>query len=457
MSKITVRENLADIFCLEDIKPPIDSFLSGKYKRSFAFKTIKDRLPVILTQIIDTLSREKDNITQKYGAGAVEDIKQVIGGISKLKNELVTNKPLLLIEGSKYAFDNDASVWNNKIEQLQKAKKETQTWYNTIWLICECYMYRRVIQELEHTNYLKTYDPFLIQKKESYFQSLKSMNFVSEHIMKLINTSSNFNTEELQNNFITFLRLSLWGNRCDLSLSSGELISQEHNPLNLLESLNNKLLIDDSRKVWNLLDICCLDKMDNIIDIVLDNAAYELFTDLCLAAYLITFKFAKKIRFYVKQYPWFISDVTTNDFEWLIESMVKAENSDIHTFGSYCEKCYKNNIWTIEKESFWTEPFDYSEMKNENPTLYNKLAEAKLVIFKGDLNYRKLLGDINWKYTTEFEDALRGFKPTNLVSLRTLKADLCVGLQSEKIKSLDENEPDWMITGKYGLIQSYIH
>lgn len=95
-------------------------------------------------------------------------------------------------------------------------------------------------------------------------------------------------------------------------------------------------------------------------------------------------------------------------------------------------------------------------MKCENPALYNKLAEATLVIFKGDLNYRKLLGDINWKYTTEFDEALRGFKPTNLVSLRTLKADLCVGLLSETIESLEKDEPGWMITGKYGLIQSYV-
>lgn len=143
--------------------------------RSFAFITIKDRLPVILTQIIDTLSREKENIGQQYGTvsnynevltlplnaksnkflyhikGALEEVKQVMGGISKLKNELVTNKPLLLIESSKYAFDNAASVWNTKIEQLQEARNETQTWYNTIWLICECYMYRRVAQEFEHT------------------------------------------------------------------------------------------------------------------------------------------------------------------------------------------------------------------------------------------------------------------------------------------------------------------
>lgn len=35
--------------------------------RSFAYITIKDRLPVILTKIIDTLSRNKENIAEIYG------------------------------------------------------------------------------------------------------------------------------------------------------------------------------------------------------------------------------------------------------------------------------------------------------------------------------------------------------------------------------------------------------
>lgn len=35
--------------------------------RSFAYITLKDRLPVILTKIIDTLSRNKEDIAEKYG------------------------------------------------------------------------------------------------------------------------------------------------------------------------------------------------------------------------------------------------------------------------------------------------------------------------------------------------------------------------------------------------------
>lgn len=37
------------------------------FYRSFAYVTLKDRLPVILTKIIDTFSRDKENIIEKYG------------------------------------------------------------------------------------------------------------------------------------------------------------------------------------------------------------------------------------------------------------------------------------------------------------------------------------------------------------------------------------------------------
>lgn len=37
-----------------------------KNNRSFAYYTIRERLPVILTQVIDQLSRDKDEIAAKY-------------------------------------------------------------------------------------------------------------------------------------------------------------------------------------------------------------------------------------------------------------------------------------------------------------------------------------------------------------------------------------------------------
>lgn len=104
-------------------------------------------------------------------------------------------------------------------------------------------------------------------------------------------------------------------------------------------------------------------------------------------------------------------------------------------------------------EPFWTFPSDYSRMSSEAPELYKKLSQSDLCIFKGDLNYRKLMGDIYWEPTTSFQCALRGFEPTNVLALRTIKADTISGLPKGVAEKLNATETNWMITGKYALIQ----
>lgn len=88
-------------------------------------------------------------------------------------------------------------------------------------------------------------------------------------------------------------------------------------------------------------------------------------------------------------------------------------------------------------------------MQERAPALYEELAKANLVIFKGDLSYRKLIADIFSEPSVDKEEVL-SFRPTDSLYLRTLKSDGIVGLSSSvDVSKLEEN---WRNSGKYGIV-----
>lgn len=103
--------------------------------------------------------------------------------------------------------------------------------------------------------------------------------------------------------------------------------------------------------------------------------------------------------------------------------------------------------------AFWTSQHSFGRLRPAAPELYSQLAAADLVIFKGDLNYRKLVYDGCWPKATPFSKAIGPLakQGTGLrcLALRTAKADVCVGLP-EGME--DKLEKDWAWTGKYGVI-----
>lgn len=151
--------------------------------------------------------------------------------------------------------------------------------------------------------------------------------------------------------------------------------------------------------------------------------------------------------------PWFISDTMKPDLIWFLEQLNNNENSVLKKLGQRWTNNFSKKIWTVEVHDFWTLPIDFSSMAKHDRKLYKKLSEAKLVIFKGDLNYRKLLGEINWDPVTPFKEALCGFNPTKLCTLRTLKADIICNLKPGLSELMESKDEQWLISGNYGVIQ----
>ena len=68
------------------------------------------------------------------------------------------------------------------------------------------------------------------------------------------------------------------------------------------------------------------------------------------------------------------------------------------------------------------------------------------------MNYRRLLGDRNWPYTTSIKEIIKYF-PTSLLILRTLKSPIIVNLNERQVEKFKTEDIDWLINGKRGIIQ----
>lgn len=230
-------------------------------------------------------------------------------------------------------------------------------------------------------------------------------------------------------------------------------------PFHQIAELKSHLLINHQTSVFNYLydQQAFLLNFDVSIEFVLDNAGFELLTDLCFADFLISKRLCSRIVLNFKCFPWFVSDATRPDFEWLLQELSKSSSSSIwQTAAKRWQEHIDNGQWIIQTHRFFTLPYDFSHMQRISPELYSTMSQSKLIVFKGDLNYRKLVGDLNWPINERFETALRGFQPTSLVALRTCKADVQLELDetvAEQVKKLD---PKWIVNGKWAVIQALL-
>ena len=80
-----------------------------------------------------------------------------------------------------------------------------------------------------------------------------------------------------------------------------------------------------------------------------------------------------------------------------------------------------------------------------------EFSQSRLLISKGDANYRRILGDREWDFTVPFHQAV-DYLPVPLVALRTLKAELAVGLELEQIQEVYNQDRDWLVDGRWGVV-----
>jgi uncharacterized protein with ATP-grasp and redox domains len=302
---------------------------------------------------------------------------------------------------------------------------------------------------MQHTKHYRGLDFFRQQKEDGYHGSLQSMVQLASWLIPQLSTLS---SATQQHTWDTLVQVCLWGNKCDLSISAGDKAVASGDPVTALQSLQKNILTDNKAEAWQ----CLVNKGNGAtVDIVMDNSGFELFTDLCLADFLVSSGLAAKVRMRVKDQPWFVSDTTAQDITWTINQLSRGLESTalLAELARRWSSYFDTGVWDIMTDGFWTFPHPFSLMATTDPELYQDLGEADLIIFKGDLNYRKLVGDLNWETTVPLETALKGFLPSPLVSLRTAKADVMVGLEPGQAELVTKLDPNWMVTGHWGVIQ----
>ncbi|XP_030375147.1 damage-control phosphatase ARMT1 [Scaptodrosophila lebanonensis] len=436
MYSISPELALESAFCennnIIDEETPWNEELSAHYKRSSAYYTMRENAPSLLRDLVQWLKQNEKPLMKRYGDYARYDLRRILWSLDILRDDLTNNKPFKLFHGK----EPDTENWNKFLSSLPDDRNQ---WFTSVWLHAQCYLYRRISTIFKRTETLCHFDYF----SHSKMTATRQLVYVMLGILKATR-----NMDFSHNDFEVLLKLSVWGNRCDLSIQHNP---PEDNIMTRISGFDSDLLLDQSDDILRVLKEA---RSPVFVDIVCDNAGYELFTDLILGEYLFEAGLARQVRYHVKAIPSFVSDATVNDFRWTLRYLRTHAISELAAFGNKIHGFMKDKFFVLSDLShFWTSPHSCSSMRKVLPCLYVRLSQSALVIFKGDEHFRRLLGDINPHPAESFVKCLKGFLPTSICSLRVIKSNIFCGMQDYTMSFIREEDSRWMLTGEKAVIQ----
>ncbi len=317
--------------------------------------------------------------------------------------------------------------------QAQWCPYAGRTWRDVPWYFAEAYFYRRLLEAVRYfqIGVWQGHDPFAVQKRRQIDGVAGALPLADELL------------RELPGDPVAATRAlvyaSLWGNRVDLSnreVLAGAALEAGH---------AHDVLVDDSAALVDYLS----KTPHRRIDFVNDNAGPEAAFDLLLADMLLEQGWARRVRMHLKPYPFYVSDAMIEDVRELVARLEGAGEPATRAAGDRLAGHLRVDTLELRDNPFWTSSYAFDEMP---PELRQELAEADLVILKGDANYRRLLGDRHWLPTAALAE-VAGYFPAPFAVLRTLKAEIVVGLAQGQAERLVQEDAHWLINGRRGLIQ----
>jgi hypothetical protein len=333
----------------------------------------------------------------------------------------------------------DLEAWNVNLEPYLG-----MNWLEPPWFVSEHYFYRRILEAIGffQAGQGQRYEPFLVSKQRGLEQGF-------DDIVRLAHLESDWlQVDRLpRESVLPVIYMDLWGNQADYSLWPADDGSKpDHADLSQADDF---LLVDSGTQVADY--ILSLHGKNPRIDFLIDNAGLELVNDLVFADLLLTAGAAKQVYFHLKAHPTFVSDALPKDVNMTVEFFQTSTDPIVQALGLRLFEHINNTRLNLRSDFFWNSPLDGWEIPE---ALIEVISGSDLVISKGDANYRRLLGDRHWSFTTPFDQIINYF-PVPLVALRTLKSELVCGLEPGQVEAIAAEDPEWMVNGRWGLIQFY--
>ncbi|WP_017317127.1 damage-control phosphatase ARMT1 family protein [Mastigocladopsis repens] len=399
-------------------KLPLPPPLVGAEVGTFTEFTVTQRMPSIARRVI-----VENNFTTNIN-----------DSLEKLASELSSGYLPLLVDDTGADF----AAWDRYLEPYKE-----QRWIDVPWFFAETYFYRFILQI---TNYfLKSewqgVDPFELQKHQGLETSLDSIVALCTEVNEWLNVSQQ-KSQSKQTALMALLYFALWGNRVDLSLWSA--FETDRSRFDI-QSQQSHILVDDALKVTQLL----VNSNSGRVDLVVDNAGFELVCDLCLVDYLLGSGVASQIKLHLKPHPTFVSDAMIKDVHHTTEFLETSSHPELIYFAQRLQEYIASERLVLCDDYFWTSPLAFWKIPK---SLKDELSHSNLIVIKGDANYRRLLGDRHWNFTTDIADIVC-YLPAPMVALRTLKSEVTAGIQSEVLEEVVKSDTAWLTNGQWGVVQ----
>ncbi|MEV7103354.1 damage-control phosphatase ARMT1 family protein [Streptomyces atroolivaceus] len=303
-------------------------------------------------------------------------------------------------------------------------------WFDAPFLWAESYFYRRLLEAVGYVDEgpWQGVDPF------APFKRAELRGGTVEEELRALDDLVGLPAAERAT---ALLRASLWGNRADLGFRgpADETVPGEADP---------GLVADDSESLWSLL----AQDPAVTVAVIADNTGRELIPDLVLIDHLLEHGHADRVVLHVKPGPYYVSDATTADVVDCLRRLGRAPG-EAGRIGGRVWQAMSTGRLDMRTHAFFCAPYPYERMPED---LRAELGTAGLTILKGDLNYRRLVGDRLWPATTPFAD-LTAYFPGSVAALRTLKSDVVVGLDPQTLEGLERSGRAWRTSGTHALIQ----